>query len=74
MAYAPCITKTTESYRILAIYIILDMVDLKNSKTINHIYSTYCFQVDLRFLKMLNIVTNILTFVFRRIFMVYLRH
>ena len=34
MAYAPCITKTTESYRILAIYIILDMVDLKNSKTI----------------------------------------
>ena len=54
------------------------MVDLKNSKTIyfnpNHIYSTYGFQVDLRFLKMLNIVTNILTFVFRRIFMVYLRH
>ena len=37
MAYAPCITKTTESYRILTVYIILNMVDLEDSKTINPI-------------------------------------
>ena len=37
MAYAPCITKTTESYRILTVYIILNMVDLEDAKTIYYL-------------------------------------